>query len=51
MKLVFSQLKRQLSGKSIELEVETEKKKIKVSARSREELQAAIQAAQNFIDT
>ncbi|MGI0486409.1 hypothetical protein ACN4EK_13295 [Pantanalinema rosaneae CENA516] len=38
-----------LSGKSIELEVEANGKKLKVKANSREELTAAIQAAQSFI--
>lgn len=38
-----------LSGKPIELEVEGNGKKLKVSAHSREELEAAIKAAQDFI--
>jgi hypothetical protein len=38
-----------LGGKPIELEVEGNGKKLKVSAHSREELAAAIQAAQDFI--
>ena len=42
-------LSDRLSGKTIELEVEANGKKLKVKASSREELTAAIQAAQNFI--
>lgn len=42
-------LKDRLSGKPIELEVEANGKKLKVSAHSREELEAAIKAAQEFI--
>jgi hypothetical protein len=38
-----------LGGKPIELEVEANGKKLKVSAHSREELEAAIAAAQKFI--
>lgn len=38
-----------LGGKAIELEVEANGKKLKVKASSREELEAAIDAAQNFI--
>jgi hypothetical protein len=38
-----------LSGKVIELDVEANGKKLKVKARSREELTAAIQAAQDFV--
>jgi hypothetical protein len=38
-----------LGGKPIELEVEANGKKLKVSAHSREELEAAIKAAQNFV--
>lgn len=38
-----------LSGKTIELEVEANGKKLKVKANSREELTAAIQAAQSFV--
>ncbi|MBM0744087.1 hypothetical protein JOY44_21110 [Phormidium sp. CLA17] len=37
-----------LGGKPIELEVEANGKKLKVSAHSREELEAAIAAAQRF---
>lgn len=42
-------LRDRLSGKPIELEVEGNGKKLKVSASSRAELEAAIQAAQDFI--
>lgn len=38
-----------LGGKPIQLEVEANGKKLKVTASSREELEAAIQAAQSFI--
>ncbi len=38
-----------LGNKTIELEVETNGKKLKVKAHSREELEAAIAAAQKFI--
>lgn len=38
-----------LGGKPIELEVEANGKKLKVSAHSREELDAAIAAAQKFL--
>jgi len=38
-----------LGGKPISLEVEANGKKLKVSANSREELEAAIKAAQDFI--
>jgi hypothetical protein len=48
-KSLFSFLSDRLSGKSIELEVEANGKKLKVSANSREELETAIKAAQNFI--
>jgi hypothetical protein len=49
IKSVFRFLGDRLGGKSIELEVEANGKKLKVSASSREELAAAIQAAQDFI--
>jgi hypothetical protein len=49
IKSVFRFLGDRLGGKSIELEVEANGKKLKVSASSREELEAAVQAAQNFI--
>lgn len=42
-------LKDRLSGKPIELEVEANGRKLKVSAHSREELEAAVKAAQDFI--
>jgi hypothetical protein len=38
-----------LSGKSIELEVEANGRKLKVKANSREELAAAVEAAQKFV--
>ena len=38
-----------LGGKPIELEVEANGRRLKVKASSREELEAAIQAAQDFI--
>ena len=38
-----------LGGKPIELEVEANGKRLKVSAHSREELEAAIKAAQDFV--
>lgn len=40
-----------LGGKQIELEVEAKGKKIKVKASSREELLAAMQAAQQFVES
>jgi hypothetical protein len=40
-----------LIGKVIEIEVEANGKKLKVKASSREELMAAIQAAQDFVAT
>ncbi|MDX2212164.1 MAG: hypothetical protein SFY66_02630 [Oculatellaceae cyanobacterium bins.114] len=40
-----------LGGKPIELEVEANGKKLKVSAHSREELEAAIKAAQDFVNS
>lgn len=42
-------LKDRLGGKSIELAVEANGKKLTVKAHSREELEAAIKAAQDFI--
>lgn len=48
-KAAFGFLKDRLSGKPIELEVEANGRKLKVSAHSREELEAAIKAAQDFI--
>jgi hypothetical protein len=38
-----------LGGKPIELEVEANGRKLKVTAHSREELEAAIKAAQDFV--
>jgi hypothetical protein len=49
IKSVFRFLGDRLGGKSIELEVEANGRRLKVSAGSREELKAAIQAAQAFI--
>jgi len=40
-----------LGNKTIELEVETNGKKLKVKAHSREELEAAIAAAQEFVSS
>ncbi len=40
-----------LGGKPIELEVEANGKKLKVKAHSREELESAIKAAQDFIES
>ncbi|PHJ67523.1 hypothetical protein VF14_05285 [Nostoc linckia z18] len=48
-KKLFSFLGDRLGGKSIQLEVEANGKKLKVSAHSREELELAIKAAQEFI--
>ncbi|HEY9696662.1 MAG TPA: hypothetical protein V6D10_05335 [Trichocoleus sp.] len=48
-KVAFGFLKDRLSGKPIELEVEANGKKLKVTAYSREELEAAIKAAQDFV--
>jgi hypothetical protein len=45
--LVF--LGDRLGGKPIELEVEANGRRLKVSAHSREELEAAIKAAQDFV--
>jgi hypothetical protein len=39
-----------LGGQPIELEVEANGRKLKVSAHSREELEAAMKAAQEFVD-
>lgn len=49
MKAVLRFLSDRLSGKTIEMEVEAKGKKLKVKASSREELMAAIQAAQDFV--
>ncbi|MCG6136806.1 MAG: hypothetical protein MET45_19580 [Nostoc sp. LLA-1] len=48
-KQLFGFLGNRLSGKPIELEVEANGKSLKVKAHSREELEAAIKAAQDFI--
>lgn len=48
-KQLFQFLGDRLGGKAIELEVEANGKKLKVTAHSREELEAAIKAAQDFI--
>ena len=49
VKKLLTFLSDRLSGKSIELEVEANGKKLKVKASSREELEAAIEAAKNFV--
>jgi hypothetical protein len=49
-KKLFGFLGDRLGGKPIELEVEANGKKLKVSAHSREELEAAIKAAQDFVE-
>jgi hypothetical protein len=48
-KKLFGFLGDRLGGKSIQLEVEANGRKLKVSAHSREELELAIKAAQEFI--
>lgn len=48
---IFRFLSNRLSGKPIELEVEKDGKKLKVIANNREELKAAIKAAQDFISS
>jgi hypothetical protein len=48
-KKLFGFLGDRLGGKPISLEVEANGKKLKVSAHSREELEAAIKAAQDFV--
>ena len=48
-KKVLGFLGDRLGGKPIELEVEANGRKLKVTAHSREELEAAIKAAQDFI--
>ena len=48
-KQVFGFLGDRLGGKPIELEVEANGKSLKVKAYSREELEAAIKAAQDFV--
>jgi hypothetical protein len=49
VKSIFRFLNDRLGGKPIELEVEAAGKRLKVSASSREELESAIKAAQDFI--
>lgn len=49
IKALFGFLSDRLSNKPIELEVEANGKKLKVTARSQQELQAAIQAAEQFV--
>jgi siroheme synthase (precorrin-2 oxidase/ferrochelatase) len=46
---VMGFLGNRLGGKPIELAVETNGKKLTVKAHSREELEAAIKAAQDFV--
>jgi hypothetical protein len=48
-KKIFRFVGDRLGGKPIQLEVEANGKKLKVSAHSREELELAIKAAQEFI--
>jgi len=50
-KQLFKFLGDRLGGKAISLEVEANGKKLKVTAHSREELEAAIKAAEDFIAT
>ena len=49
VKTLLGFLGDRLSNKPIELEVEANGKKLKLTASSREELEAAIQAAQEFV--
>jgi hypothetical protein len=49
-KKVLGFLGDRLGGKAIELEVEANGRKLKVTAHSREELEAAMKAAQDFIE-
>jgi hypothetical protein len=49
-KKVLGFLGDRLGGKPIELEVEANGRKLKVTAHSREELEAAMKAAQEFVD-
>jgi Effector Associated Constant Component 1 len=49
LKTLFGFLSDRLGQKPIELEVEANGKKLKVTAHSREELEAAIKAAQDFV--
>ncbi|MBD2461431.1 hypothetical protein H6G89_10260 [Oscillatoria sp. FACHB-1407] len=50
-KKLFGFLGDRLGGKPIELEVEANGRKLKVSAHSREELEAAVKAAQDFVNS
>lgn len=49
IKALFGFLNDRLSGKPIELAVEANGKKLNIKAHSREELEAAIKAAQEFV--
>jgi hypothetical protein len=49
-KKVLGFLGDRLGGKPIELEVEANGRKLKVTAHSREELEAAVKAAQDFVE-
>jgi len=49
-KKVLSFLGDRLGGKAIELEVEANGRKLKVTAHSREELEAAMKAARDFVE-
>jgi hypothetical protein len=49
-KKVLGFLGDRLGGKPIELEVEANGRKLKVKAHSREELEAAMKAAQDFVE-
>jgi hypothetical protein len=49
-KKVLGFLGDRLGGKPIELEVEANGRKLKVTAHSREELEAAMKAAQDFVE-
>lgn len=51
IKALFGFLSDRLSGKPIELAVEANGKKLNIKAHSREELEAAIKAAQEFVGT
>lgn len=51
LKTLFTFLSDRLIGKPIELEIEANGKKLKVTASSREELEAAIRVAQDFISS
>lgn len=51
IKALFEFLGDRLGGKPIELEVEANGKKLKVTASSQQELEAAIQAAEKFVES